>query len=66
MLGLGSSPNAKYTDKTIIYHLINAYTSQTSVNQISNNCVDALQNEPLDTGFVILIWRKFGRHLIRI
>jgi len=41
MLGLDSDPNAKYTDKTITYHLINACTSQTSVNKVSNNRVDA-------------------------
>jgi len=40
MLGLVSAPNVKYTDKTIIYHLINTCTSQNSVNQVSNNCVD--------------------------
>jgi len=41
MLGLGSAPNAKYIDKTITYLPINACTSQTGVNQVSNNCVGA-------------------------
>jgi len=41
MLGLDSAPNAKYNDKTVIYLLINACTPQTSVNQVSNNCVGA-------------------------
>jgi len=41
MLGLDSSPNAKYSDKTSTYYLINACTSQTSVNYVSNNCVGA-------------------------
>jgi len=40
MLGLDSAPNAEYNDKTIIYHLLNACTSQTSINQVSNICID--------------------------
>ena len=31
MLGLDAAPNAEYSDKTIIYHLLNACTSQTSI-----------------------------------
>ena len=30
-----------YNDKTIIYHLLNAAVSRTSVNNVSNLCVDA-------------------------
>ena len=40
-LGLKSSPNAKYNKKTIIHHLLNAAASQTSINNVSNICVDA-------------------------
>ncbi|MBU4607361.1 MAG: hypothetical protein KUA33_09860, partial [Methanobacterium sp.] len=35
LLGLDSAQNTVYSDKIIIYHLINACASQTSVNQIS-------------------------------
>jgi putative transposase len=38
MMGLNSAPNAKYSEKTIIFHLFNACASQTSVNQVSNLC----------------------------
>ncbi|MDR2830977.1 MAG: hypothetical protein LBB45_08100 [Methanobrevibacter sp.] len=37
MLGFQSSPNATYSEKTIVYHLLNAVTSRTIV---SNLCVD--------------------------
>jgi len=61
---IGSDPNAKYTDKTIIYCRINARNSQTSVNQVSNNCVDVTSAGNVYTGFVILTWSKFRRILI--
>ncbi|MDR2830216.1 MAG: hypothetical protein LBB45_04145 [Methanobrevibacter sp.] len=38
ILGLQSAPNATYSEKTIVYHLLNAVASRTSV---SNLCVDA-------------------------
>jgi len=41
MLGLNSAPNTIYSDKTIIYHLLNACASQTSVNQVCASCYDA-------------------------
>ncbi|MEG3224174.1 MAG: hypothetical protein BME94_01285 [Methanobacteriales archaeon Met13] len=41
LLGLDSAPNTIYDDKIIIYHLINACASQTSVNQISTSCLDS-------------------------
>lgn len=41
MLGLGSAPNAKYSDEIIVYHLLNACTSQTSVSQVCDVCVDS-------------------------
>ena len=41
MLGLKSASNTVYNDKTIIYHLLNAAASRTSVNSVSNLCVDA-------------------------
>jgi putative transposase len=41
MLNLKSSPNTVYNDKTIIYHLLNAAASRTSVNNVSNICVDS-------------------------
>jgi putative transposase len=41
MIELNSAPNAKYNDKTISYHLLNACACQTSVNQVSDICVDA-------------------------
>jgi putative transposase len=41
LLGLNSAPNAVYSDKTIIFHLLNACASQTSVNTVSDVCVDA-------------------------
>jgi len=65
LLGLDPDPDAKYTDKTITCRLINACTSQTSVNYVSNNLLMILQKEPLYTGFVILIWMKFSMLLIR-
>lgn len=40
MLGLESASNVEYSDEMIIYHLLNACASQTSVNQVSNICVD--------------------------
>ncbi|MBM4241500.1 MAG: hypothetical protein FJ150_07575 [Euryarchaeota archaeon] len=40
MLGLDSGPNIIYSDETIIYHLINACTSQTSINQVCTSCPD--------------------------
>jgi putative transposase len=41
LLNLNSAPNTMYSDKTIIYHLFNAGTSQTSINQTSNLSVNA-------------------------
>jgi len=41
MLELNSAPNVEYTDKEIIYHLLNASTSRTSVSNVSNTCTDA-------------------------
>lgn len=41
MLSLESAPNAEYSDKMIIYHILNACTSQSSVNQVSDICVDS-------------------------
>ena len=41
MLDLRSAPNAKYSNKTIIYHLLNASSSQTSVSNVSDLCDDA-------------------------
>ncbi|KZX17560.1 hypothetical protein MBFIL_00970 [Methanobrevibacter filiformis] len=42
MLGLKSSSNVVYSDKMIIYHLLNAGVSRTSVSNVSNTCVDSL------------------------
>ena len=41
MLGLSSAPNVVFNDKTIVYHLLNAGVSRTSVSNVSNFCVDA-------------------------
>ena len=41
MLNLKSSTNTVYNDKTIIYHLLNAAASRTSVSNVSNICVDS-------------------------
>jgi len=41
MLELDSASNVEYSDKTIIYHLLNASTSKTSVSNVSNLCDDA-------------------------
>ena len=41
MLGLDSAPNAEYSDEMVVYHLLNACTSQTSVNQVSDVCDDS-------------------------
>ena len=38
MLGLESAPNVEYSDKEIVYHLLNASTSRTSVSNVSNLC----------------------------
>jgi putative transposase len=37
MLGLKFTPNAIYNDKTIVYHLLNAASSKTSVSNICYN-----------------------------
>jgi len=41
ILGLESAPNTKYRDRKIVRHLLNAATSQTSVNNVSNLCDNA-------------------------
>jgi putative transposase len=41
MLELNSADNTEYDDKTIIYHLLNASTSQTSISNIADLCDDA-------------------------
>ena len=41
MLGLDSAPNVVYSDKEIVYHLLNAATSRTSVSNVSNLCDNA-------------------------
>jgi putative transposase len=41
LLNLDSAPNTLYSDRTIIFHLLNASASQTSVNQVCNLCMDA-------------------------
>ena len=41
MLGLNLAPNTVYNKKAIVYHLCNAAASRTSVNNVSNLCVDA-------------------------
>ncbi|MDR2829648.1 MAG: hypothetical protein LBB45_01160 [Methanobrevibacter sp.] len=38
MLGLQSAPNAAYSEKTIVYHLLNAVASRNSVSNVSNLC----------------------------
>jgi len=40
MLGLKSTYNTGYNKKMIIYHLFNATASRTSVNNVSNLCVN--------------------------
>jgi len=39
-LGLDSEHSVDYSDKEIICHLIHAPTSQNSVTQVSNSCLD--------------------------
>jgi putative transposase len=41
LLGLNSAPNVVYSDKTIIFHLLNASVSQTSINHVSDLCINA-------------------------
>jgi putative transposase len=41
MLKLESAPNVVYNDEKIVYHLLNAATSKTSVSNVSNICGDA-------------------------
>jgi putative transposase len=41
LLGLNSAPNAVYSDRMIVCHLLNACASQTSVNNVSDICIDA-------------------------
>jgi putative transposase len=41
MLGLQSALNAAYSEKTIVYHLLNAVTSRTTVSDVSNLCYNA-------------------------
>ncbi|WP_211263791.1 hypothetical protein, partial [Methanobrevibacter cuticularis] len=41
MLKLKSAPNTAYNDKMIVYHLLNAAVSRTSVSNVSNLCIDA-------------------------
>ena len=42
MLELNSANNVVYNDKTISYHLLNAFVSKTSVSNVSDICDDAL------------------------
>ena len=39
MLGLESASNALYSDRKIVYHLLNAFTSKTSVSNICDNAL---------------------------
>jgi len=41
MLKLDSAPNAEFDDKTIVYHLVNASVSKTSISNVSKVCDDA-------------------------
>ena len=41
LLNLDSTPNALYSDRIIVFHILNASTSQTSVNHVSALCADA-------------------------
>jgi putative transposase len=41
MLELNSGPNVDYSDRIIVCHLLNASTSRTSINNISDLCEDA-------------------------
>ena len=41
MLELNSGSNVEYSDRTIIHHILNASTSRTSINNVSNLCEDA-------------------------
>jgi hypothetical protein len=41
MLRFKSTPNAPYNDKAIIYHLLKAAASKTSVSNVSNICYNA-------------------------
>jgi len=66
MLILGSAPNAKYTDKTITCLPLIPILLKPALTRLVIIVLVLLQKEPLDTGFVILIWRKFNRILIRI
>jgi len=62
---IDSAPNAKYTDKTITYYLITSCISQTRLTRLVIIVLMLLQKKPLDTGFIILIWRKLNSILIR-
>ncbi|MDR2623001.1 MAG: hypothetical protein LBC39_00285 [Methanobrevibacter sp.] len=39
LLGLNSTSNAVYSDRTIVYHLLNACASQNNVNHINDLCI---------------------------
>ena len=41
ILNLDSAPNVMHSDRTIVSHIVNASTSQTSINHVSNLCPDA-------------------------
>jgi putative transposase len=41
LLELDSAPNVKYSDRTIVLHLLNASASQSSVSNVSDVCDDA-------------------------
>jgi hypothetical protein len=41
MLELKLALSAAYNDKTIVYHLLNAAPSRTSISNVSNICDDA-------------------------
>ena len=42
MFGLESVSNALYSDRKIVCHLLNAFVSKISINNVSNLCDDAL------------------------
>jgi len=65
MLWLDSSPNAKYTDKTITNYLLIPVLLKPALTRLVIIVLVLLQKEPLDKCFVIVIGMKFNRLLIR-
>jgi hypothetical protein len=59
MLELSSAPNTEYIDNKLLHRLLNAYTSQTYLNYVSNVCIDATSEGTIKYCLQNLIYMKY-------